>query len=149
MGVNNPKQHRCPPERADHLKATRFKPGQSGNPGGRPPTGRGLSRKLREMTGLPAPASWRTRMASLFPDRAQAFDDATMEDVIAWSVVQKAAGGGHAYIQTLLDRLEGRAPVEVSVRQEAPTPEAMTDRELLEALERLAGSGLIAAGGGA
>lgn len=135
MARRDDEPRKCPPERAEHLKATRWRPGQSGNPGGRPAHSRGLVRRLREMAGLPAPESWRAQMRSMFPDHAEMFEDSTMEDVIVWGVIQRAAAGTHAFVDTMLERLDGRAVERVEIAAEHRPLEELDDTEFDRILE--------------
>jgi len=73
-------------------EATRWKPGQSGNPGGRPKTAR-FSQACREL------------LASLIPGDPR---ERTYSEAIAEALAVKALAGNIRAAQELVDRAEGR-----------------------------------------
>lgn len=99
-------------------EATRFKPGQSGNPGGRPRTAP-LSRAYRELLAQPVPDDPEGR---------------TYAEVIAQVLARKALKGDIRAAQELADRAEGRARQAIEIQQ-VRLREAFErmDREELEA----------------
>ena len=90
---------------------TRWKPGQSGNPGGRPKTAP-LSQACRELLAAPLPND---------PERR------TYAQAIAQALAEKAVAGDIRAAQELADRAEGRARQAIEV---GPAP-------LREAFERM------------
>lgn len=80
-----------------------FKPGQSGNPAGRP-KGRSITAILRRML-----------------DEADAATGRTMAEAIAEAIIVKAALGDAKLIREVLDRTEGKVtqPVDVTTQGEA------------------------------
>jgi hypothetical protein len=98
-------------------KATQFKPGQSGNPGGRPKTAP-LSQACRDL------------LASSVPDDSQG---RTYAEAIAEKLAQKALAGDIRAAQELADRAEGRPRQSLEI-EKVPLREAferMTNEELL------------------
>ena len=93
-------------------KEHQFKPGQSGNPGGRP-KGQSITARLR---------------------RRLEEDDGRLAEAIVAVMIREAAKGKFHFTKEILDRIEGRSPgiVEISGAVEVKQP-----RELL--LERIAG----------
>lgn len=102
------------------ITATQFKPGQSGNPGGRP-----KSRPFKEAL-----------------DRVLATGDYSIDDVVR-SLVKEAMGGNVQAAKEIADRIEGKsiATVEVSGDPENPltlhpTPATLTEwSKLINKLE--------------
>jgi hypothetical protein len=76
-----------------HGEATRWKPGQSGNPGGRPKTAP-LSHACRGLLASPLPDDRKGR---------------TYAEAIAETLAQKALAGDIRAAQELADRAEGRS----------------------------------------
>jgi hypothetical protein len=97
-------------------EATRFKPGQSGNPGGRPKTAP-LSQACRELLARPVPDDVKGR---------------TYAEAIAESLAEKALEGDIRAAQELGDRAEGRARQSIEVQNTALAEafERMTSEEL-------------------
>jgi hypothetical protein len=92
-------------------EATRFKPGESGNPGGRPKTAP-LSQACRELLGQSIPGDPGQR---------------TYAEAIAQTLVEKALKGDIRAAQELGDRVEGRARQAIEIQSVA----------LREAFERM------------
>lgn len=106
-----------------------FKPGQTGNPKGRPPT-RGLSRILRELGRAPAPDAQAQTVRDLFPD----VEVITVEHVIAAGVLRAAMTVDYDAVKVFADRTEGK-PRQVLEIEERP-PHELDDAELAELLEQ-------------
>jgi hypothetical protein len=102
-------------------EATRWKPGQSGNPGGRPKTAP-LSQACREVLALLVPGDAEGR---------------TYAQKIAAALAEKAADGDIRAAQELGDRAEGRARQSIEIENTAQRDafERMS-REELEAYAR-------------
>jgi hypothetical protein len=102
-------------------EATRFKLGQSGNPGGRPKAAR-LSQACRELLAQPLPGNTEGR---------------TYAEAIAQMLGKKAIGGDIRAAQEIADRAEGRARQSIEIQSAALREafERMT-REELEAYAR-------------
>lgn len=81
-------------------EATRWKPGQSGNPGGRPKTAP-LSHACRELLAQPVPNN---------PERR------TYAEAIALTLMEKALAGDIRAAQELADRAEGRARQSIEIQ---------------------------------
>ena len=77
-------------KRADHLKAFRFKPGQSGNANGRP-KGKSVTTALRAIV-----------------------ETNGMAKQLAETAVEHALAGDYRYFAGVLDRLEGKVPLVVA-----------------------------------
>lgn len=79
---------------------TRFKPGQSGNPAGRPP-------------GIPNAKTRYQRILNLIekvknPVTGE-IEDFTVAEIMDMKIMQKARGGDLAAYKEIMDRLEGKA----------------------------------------
>ncbi|MGH9350913.1 MAG: DUF5681 domain-containing protein [Terriglobia bacterium] len=96
--------------------ATRFRPGQSGNPGGRPKSAP-LSHACREL------------LAALIPEDPQ---HRTYAEAIAQTLAQKAIAGDVRAAQEITDRAEGRARQSVEFQ----------DVTLRDAFEKMSGEEL-------
>ena len=78
---------------------TRFQPGRSGNPGGKP-KGRSVTSRLRELLEEPSLAKGREGKVIL--------------DRIAEQIVRRCLKGDYRFVETLLDRTEGKVPVTIN-----------------------------------
>jgi hypothetical protein len=98
-------------------EATRWKPGQSGNPGGRPKTAL-LSHACRELLAAPLPNDPQGR---------------TYAEAIAETLGQKAIAGDIRAAQEIADRAEGKPRQSLEIENVALREafERMTDEELL------------------
>jgi hypothetical protein len=83
-------------------KATRFKQGQSGNPGGLP-------------KGTPKVSVALMRLLSGNP--AEEFKPSTRAEQIAYSLYQRASTGDVAAIREISDRTEGKSPATLNVNR--------------------------------
>jgi hypothetical protein len=77
-----------------------FKPGQSGNPGGRP-KGRSVTSRLRRLL----------RKAELPAEG----DGKLLLDRIAETIIKKSLEGNHKFVTTLLERTEGKVKATLHV----------------------------------
>lgn len=117
--------------RADHLRQHRFKPGQSGNPSGRPRK-HPITEPLIELCQGPLPDDV-ARAGGLEPGSNWAM-------LLAKNLLRKAAKGDMQALREILDRVEGRArmPVEHSVDesvQQAMSPlKTMTQQDLRQGM---------------
>ena len=80
---------------AEHLRPHRWKPGQSGNPGGRP-KGESVTATLRRML-------------------QQEHNGKTIQEILAERVIKEAISGKFQFAKELLDRLDGRPAQKVEV----------------------------------
>jgi len=80
-------------------KPTRFQPGQSGNPGGRPST-KLLSDELRRRLAMRVPTAMAKRLRLRLT--------ATYAEAVAATLIQEACEGSVAATHEIMDRLEGR-----------------------------------------
>ena len=101
---------------AEHLRPHRWKPGQSGNPGGRP-KGESVTATLRRML-------------------QQEHNGKTIQEILAERVIKEAISGKFQFAKELRDRLEGRPAqkVEVAAAEDlltfvVPPPRVMTPEE--------------------
>jgi hypothetical protein len=108
-------------------EATRFKPGQSGNPGGRPKIAP-FSRACRELLEKPVPDDPEGR---------------TYAEAIARTLAEKALAGDIRAAQEIADRAEGRARQAIEIQNTA-LREAF-DRMTSEELEAYASEGRLPA----
>ncbi len=90
-------------------RATRFAPGRSGNPGGRPPS-RLLTAEL--LKGLTSPSGAQAERELEIPS------DSTNTAAVAARVIRMAVAGNMAAINLLFDRIEGKTPKEVVFEDE-------------------------------
>jgi hypothetical protein len=104
---NHPKNPATPLGNPDIVEAgrrTRFAPGQSGNPSGRPCTSL-LTGMLRNLLPLPIPAQLARELD--LPSTS------TWAEAIAMRLLRDAANGNIAAIREIYDRTEGKPPKEV------------------------------------
>ena len=92
------------PDIVEAGKATRFRPGQSGNPSGRPPT-KLLTEGLRKRLDSPIPAQLASELGLL--------SEATFAEAINARLSRDAANGNIAAIHVVYERIEGKPPKEV------------------------------------
>jgi hypothetical protein len=92
-------------------KDSQFKPGQSGNPGGRPK--QTVSSRLREL--LEEPKLKRGKRGK------------TLRDQVAETIIRQALFADHRFTETLLDRTEGKVPQAIQL----PTQDLESAREKL------------------
>lgn len=97
----------------DPSPETRWKPGQSGNPGGMP-KGRSITARLRQLLDE----------TKLTKEQGE-----TILDRIAMQVIRKSLKGDHRFVETLLDRTEGKVPIQV----QTPDVDLEAVREKLKA----------------
>lgn len=115
---NNAKRSRGQP--FENGNTVGFKPGQSGNPAGRPKK-RTLSEELR------------ARLEEEYPDRS----DATYGRMVAETLVDMAIknGGAIAAISEIFDRVEGRPRQSVELKTD-PEKTALIERAISALIER-------------
>lgn len=76
-------------------KETQFKPGQSGNPAGKP-KGRSVTSRLRDL------------LDAVELGGKQVRDGKQVADLVAEVILKNALKGDHRFVTTLLDRTEGK-----------------------------------------
>jgi hypothetical protein len=115
-----------PNPKTEHLKATQFKPGQSGNPSGRPKK-KPVSERYAESIEMPLPENIRKQLG-LKPG-------ATWGDAVAMGTIRSAVKGNQAAAKELREGIEGKAreQIELSVDVNKDVVE-----RLLEARRRVA-----------
>ena len=86
-----------------------WKPGESGNPKGRPKGSRSISDYLRKFGDLDTPEALRERLRTMFPKIARKGDKFTMEEALWLSVYVHAIKGQPWAYNMIADRLEGKA----------------------------------------
>lgn len=96
---------------------TQFKPGQSGNPAGRPKSAL-ISQALRQKLDEP------------FPDDEHG---RTYAEVIAAKMAEKAASGEDRAIQEVIDRVEGKAKQTVNLKMDRRERLELAIRRIMEA----------------
>jgi hypothetical protein len=89
----------------NNLVPHQFKPGESGNPGGRPKK-RPITDYIIEQLEKPIPAAMKEKLPSLFTDVCG--EDATFGQMLAFKLVTKAAKGDMKAMNAVLDRAEGK-----------------------------------------
>jgi hypothetical protein len=125
MSSSPPENRRKTGKQVPGSEATRFQPGRSGNPGGRPKTAP-LSQACRELLAVPVPDD---------PDGR------TYAEAIAQKLAQKAIEGDIRAAQEIADRAEGRARQSIEI-QNTSLREAF-DRMSSEELEAYAREGTL------
>ena len=95
-----------PDEQARNKKTGRFKPGQSGNPGGRP-KGRTSFRKILEKVGGE-------------PTELERFKGMTKDEAIARLVYEDAEGGDKWSRQFIVERKEGKPGQQIDIVERDP-----------------------------
>ena len=115
--MTTPQNRRKTGARVPNGKATQFKPGQSGNPGGRPKLAP-LSNACRDVLAKPVPDDPENR---------------TYAQVIAQTLADKAVGGDLQAAREIADRAEGRPrqSLEIENGEFREAFDRMTDEQLL------------------
>jgi len=97
----------------------RFKPGESGNPRGRPKgSGRGIKDCLRRFGEWQCPEALLDKMAALFP-RAKR-DKLTVAEAVYLRVYVEALQGESWAVQFIAERTEGKVPQQVNLTPPGP-----------------------------
>lgn len=94
-----------------------FKPGQSGNPAGRP-KGQSVTAILRQVVDA---------------------DDSTLAEQLVRKLVDRAIGGDIRAIREVLDRLEGKPRQSIAVSREETRSAEVRAGELLASMRRMVG----------
>jgi hypothetical protein len=102
--------------RLENIKGHQFKPGQSGNPKGRPPI-RGLLVHLKNRLGEVTKG------------------ESTMEEIIVLQLVQMAAKGDLLAIREIFDRMEGKPRQALDFNDITKQLQGRTQEELLHYAE--------------
>lgn len=84
----------------------KWKPGQSGNPKGRPPLGKSIPDMLRRFGEWQCPDSLVKKMQTLFPDAKEL----TVQEAVYLRVYTEALQGESWAVQFIADRTEGKVP---------------------------------------
>lgn len=89
----------------ENLIPYQFKPGESGNPGGRPKT-RPVTDYVREQLERQIPTVMRVKLPAVF---AQLYgESATFGQMLAFQMIAQAATGERRAMKEVLDRVEGK-----------------------------------------
>lgn len=102
---------------------TSFKPGQSGNPNGRPPKGESLTEILK------------TQLDEYVRDKDGKLTKKTYREIISQRLIALAASGDVSCLKYVFDRTDGyptqaaKVETELSVVVKAPEPEPDEDEE--------------------
>jgi len=110
------------------LRAYCWKPGQSGNPGGRPKGSYSIMAKIREVLRMPYPRG----------DGEEPTPDYTVRDEIAHIIIEKAIKGGFPFVKELIERVDGKVPDHVvveSTKRMVAQESANVSRWLLDLVE--------------
>lgn len=89
----------------DLIAPYQFKPGQSGNPGGRPKK-LAITDLLKEQLDKPIPEAMKAKLPPIFSEVYG--DSPTFADMIAFKLVAMSAKGDMFAMKELLDRVEGK-----------------------------------------
>jgi hypothetical protein len=105
------------------LAPHQFKPGQSGNPGGRPKK-LPITDYVIWQLEKPIPAAMKEKLPPLFTEVCG--EDATFGQMLAFKLVAEAAKGDMKAMNAILDRAEGK--VRQNVGLSGPDEDALTFR---------------------
>ncbi len=103
----------------ENLKPHQFKPGESGNPGGRPKKAPITDRLLVQLE-KPLPARMKAKLPSLFADVYG--EDATFTDLLALRLIEACTDGSLKALALILDRVEGKVPQGLRLAGESAEP---------------------------
>lgn len=113
--------------RTDHLQTYQFRPGESGNPGGRPKKHL-VTTAVREQMDRPIPIAMLNAMQeaprSVFLEVYG--PEPTFAQMIAFKLVQSSARGEMCALKVLLDRTEGKVNQRTELSSERENPLAIT-----------------------
>lgn len=101
------------PRRTDHLKDHQWKPGQSGNPNGRPK--RKLSDRLERIAECPVPEDLRKWLVKKRLISKNLPTASTFGDIIALVQFIEALGGSTKAFKEITDRIEGKATARIEL----------------------------------
>jgi hypothetical protein len=112
-------------QKAAHLEMYKFKPGESGNPGGRPKK-LAITDYVKEQLDKQIPEAMRAKLPALFV--AIYGENATFGEMLAFKLVQMSAKGDMPAMKELLERVEGKVPqkTQLSGVDGAPIETAIT-----------------------
>jgi hypothetical protein len=99
-------------ENAKNLAPHQFRPGQSGNPGGRPKK-LPITDYIIEQLEKPIPAATRAKLPPIFTEVYG--DKATFGEMLAFKVIAQAAKGNMTAMNTVMDRVEGKVRQNVAL----------------------------------
>lgn len=118
-------------------KPYRWKPGQSGNPSGKPKGHRTVAMQFRKQFDLPAniliPVKERAIEIGINPDTA------TVGDIFALSVIMDAISGKESMVREVINRMDGKVPdiIRSEIIEEAKaTLDNLTDEQLKAMLRK-------------
>jgi Family of unknown function (DUF5681) len=103
----------------ENLVPHQFKPGESGNPGGRPKK-LPITDYILYQLEKPVPASMKAKLPPTFTEVYG--DNATFGEMLAFRLVADAANGNMKAIATVLDRAEGKVTQKMALSGEASEP---------------------------
>lgn len=103
----------------ENLKPHQFKPGESGNPGGRPKR-LPITDRLLDQLEKPLPARMKASLPELFAEVYGA--DPTFTDLLAFRLIEASGKGNLKALALLLDRVEGKVPQNVGLSGESAEP---------------------------
>ena len=103
--------------RSEILAAHAFKPGQSGNPGGRPKK-LPITDYLKEQLAAPIPESMRAKLPPVFVEVYG--PDASFGQMLAFKLIQQAARGDMQAASMILERTEGRVTQKIAGEGNGP-----------------------------
>jgi hypothetical protein len=96
----------------NNLIPHQFKPGESGNPGGRPKK-LPITDYIFDQLEKPIPAAMKAKLAPAF---AEVFgENATVGEMLAFKLIAQAAKGNMQAMNTIMNRVEGRVSEKVSL----------------------------------
>ena len=108
-----------------------WKPGQSGNPKGRPPNIRYLTEILRDEVDKPCPPIMRKRLSGIIPKN----EKLTIGQATVVATINNMINGNAAAIKQIWDRLDGKVPQPITGPDGGPIHHEIDARAIL--LERL------------
>jgi hypothetical protein len=94
----------------------RWKPGESGNPAGRPKGTRSIPDMLRKYGEFTTPAALFEKLRAAFPDELKKIDKLQLQDALWLSAYMHAIKGESWAFNMIADRLEGKPTQQIEAK---------------------------------
>jgi hypothetical protein len=111
-----------------NLVPHQFKPGQSGNPGGRPKR-QPITDYVIDQLDKPIPESMKAKLPEIFIEVYG--KDATFGQMLAFQLIAQAVKGDMQAVKEVLDRVEGKVKQSVAMAGESSGPVEFTLRRVV------------------